>query len=195
VYWERWTTSYLDVIAAHDVECEAQDLVRSICSTAGLTRQQLGDILGVSRKTVTNWLGGDPPDRKHLNFLVELGQFVDRLDRKEPGLAAGVLEPAYGDSRRQAILRALRTHGAQAAFALLLAPRPSEPSVEAPTALRDLSADQWADLIAALPPAPASQLELAPDEADASHLGSSDAPYTRRSGPRNRNTPLSSMPG
>jgi len=184
--WERRTTQHLDVLPQVNQDREAGVLVGAICSGAGLTRKQLASLIGVSRKAVTNWLAGDMPASRHLAFLDALAQFVDALEARSPRLAHTVLEPAYGHPRKHAMLSALRDHGIQQAFAILLAPISIEPSVEPSTIAQDIPREQWDEFIAAFPPAPPDGLQLKPDQATPRREAQSDMPYSPRNRARNR---------
>ncbi|RUO23918.1 hypothetical protein CWE09_12265 [Aliidiomarina minuta] len=74
----KFTVTYAQSHSGADVSFVVQQgnslaiAVEKICETFGLTKDQLAEILGTTRKTIYNWIGGGVPRANTLDRIYEL---------------------------------------------------------------------------------------------------------------------------
>jgi|GEM_PF-5706142 transcriptional regulator with XRE-family HTH domain len=176
--WPRPTQPDLEVTIQPPTTSGPGFLITKVCTQARLTRQELGQLLGVSRRAITGWLSGEKPDARHFSLLRRISELTDELARGEPDRAHTLLHPRYGHPNLTVILQTLEVQGVQQALTFLTQPL-SSPLVAPSEVASRIQPDQMEALMAALPAVPSS---LPPDQpASAPPVGR--PPFTRRTVP------------
>ena len=72
-------------VPAHRTRSTAET-VRDILDTGGLTRDELAEVLGLSRRSIQNWLSGASASRGSRDFLEQLANLLSPAKRWEDGV-------------------------------------------------------------------------------------------------------------
>lgn len=89
-------------VAEREVPSPAGDALAFISERTGLSQEQIGDVLGVTRQTLHNWRRGDPIGDANLRRLLAVRDVLGRAARRYPSpdlLRAWLLTPRGTDGK------------------------------------------------------------------------------------------------
>jgi len=91
-----------------DATPETARAIRDLHSRSGLTWDELGRILGVSRRAVHGWASGAKLNQSHASRLTRVTAVIDSYDRGDPALSRAALH-APGPHRSSIFQHLVRT--------------------------------------------------------------------------------------
>jgi transcriptional regulator with XRE-family HTH domain len=109
--WPTTSSSPVSVSVAHKPQPvrTSSELIADLRLLSGLTTDQVGRLLGVSRRSVHNWLNGGVMARQHAERVSEILALVKALDGETPEQRrAALLDSSGGQSLFHKLLKQLK---------------------------------------------------------------------------------------